>query len=634
MIRFLILAILCAAVCPTVAHAQYRGVITRPTPVAPVPPPPRRRTETITIVRWLPPIVENAPADKPKPRAEGTATATDPDQPIVTFDTRPPEELIREARQVLTNREGPYTVAINNLRSYILTQPPASAMEAHELLGYAYEKSKLYDKAKVEYALYLKLYIANSDDRTRVQQRLMALEIVEPTETANNFRERTPRQGDSTELSGSASEYLYFGATSNSAGVIQWNTSQISSLTGLQLDAKRRHNQYIWSARLRFTAARDLLDHVDNTTRLNSAYVNFEDTFVRYGIRAGRQNPQAGAISRYDGVSAWYRTENQYKWTVAAGVPYTGPNSTAQRHFIGAAFEWRPYNNTVASLYVNRSIADGFTERMAAGTSVEYSSEHATALLTAEYDFQYGTLNQINFQGIRYFDGYNIFTSYERRRSPILYADVALGLGTLDPEQQVYNSINELLTRSGLNSSDIYKYIITTTPIASSFVLGAGYVINPTWTLTGDVQVTNLSTTPGFTIAPQFDPVPVTVGANNNYSLTLHLTGNRIYDTNNTVEVVGNRTVGDRPSYFITVADNYRFWGDNSVSTTLRYDHIQGMSQTLSANLRVIYTIGPRGKLEVQYARSLMLRPNSLIVYKIAPVLTNQTFYIGYRYDF
>lgn len=634
MIRFLILAILCAAVCPTVAHAQYRGVITRPTPVAPVPPPPKRRTETITIVRWLPPIVENAPPDKPKPRAEGTATATDPDQPIVTFDTRPPEELIREAKAVLTNREGPYTVAINNLRSYILTQPPSTAMEAHELLGYAYEKAQFYDKAKAEYALYLKLYAVKNDDRIRVQQRLMALEIIEPTETANNFKERAPRQGTSTELSGSASEYLYFGATSNSAGVIQWNTSQISSLTGLQMDAKHRQNQYVWSARLRFTAARDLLDNEDNTTRLNTAYASFEDTFIRYGIKLGRQNPLAGAISRYDGVSAWYRTENQYKWTVAAGMPYMGPDSTSTRRFVGAEFEWRPYNNTTASVYLNRSTADSFVERMALGLDVEYNGSSTTALANIEYDFQYGQFNKFNFQGIHYFKGYNVFVSYERRRSPIPYADIALGIGSLDPSRQVYNSVGEMLARSGLNSGDIYKYIITTTPIANSLVVGAAYTIDKTWTLTGDAQMTNLSTTPGFTIAPQFAPVPVIVGTDNNYSFTLHLSGESVNNSNHTVELVANRTVGPRASYFVTAADNYKFWDRNSLATTLRYDNIQGTSRTLSANIRIIYAVGERGKLEAQYARSLILRPYNVIVYQVSPVFTNQTFYIGYRYDF
>ena len=629
----MIVLVLTAALCPTVAYSQVSGIINRPPVAQPPPPPPRRRTETVTIVRWLPPIVETVPNEM-RSKSRTAPTVTDPDQPIVTFDTRPPDELIREARQVLTNREGPYTVAINNLRSFILTQPPSSAMEAHELLGYAYEKSKFYDKAKVEYNLYLKLYAAKTDDRTRVQQRLMALEIVEPTETANNEKARAPRQGDSFELSGSASEYLYFGATSNSAGVIQWNTSQVSSLTGLQLDVKRRHNQYIWSSRVRFTAARDLLEHEDNNAQLASAYVNFEDTFIRYGIRLGRQNPLAGAISRYDGVSAWYRTEDQYKWTVAAGVPYTGPDSTANRKFVGAAFEWRPYRNTTASVYLNRSIADGFVERMAIGADLEYSDANTTALLNTEYDFQYNKFNRINFQGIRYFDGYNVFASYERRRSPLPYADVALGLGVLDPERQVYNSVNELLVRSGLNSNAIYRYIITTTPVATSMVLGMGYTINNTWSLTGDAQVTNLSTTPGFTIAPQFDPVPVTVGASNNYSLTLHLSGERVWDTNNNIELVGNRTIGERPSYFVTLADNYRFWETNSVSTAVRYDEVAGSSRTLSASVRIIYTISEHGKLEAQYARSIVLRPSSVIAYKLSPVFTNQTFYVGYRYDF
>lgn len=614
-----------------ISQGEVRGIINR-NPVL----PPIVETKVVTVIRWLPPIIEivdERKKDKKQDKKENKKTNSI-EQPVITFDERPPAVLLTEAKTILTNRQGPYDQAINNLRSFILTQPVESAKEAHELLGYAYEKSKIFDKAKIEYSLYLKLYKDSNDDQQRVRQRLMALEIIEPTATADNFKERTPRQGDSFEFTGAVSEYFYYGSDSPSRKWWQWRSNSASAITGIQLDAKKRHDQYIWSSRLRFSSSQDLLGNDENYYRVSSAYVNFEDTFLRYNLRLGRQNSVAGAISRFDGISGWYRTEDQFKWTFSAGRPYTGPDQTASRYFVGADFEWKPYRDVTAGVYVNRSYADGFVERNALGLTTEYVTSDTNILFRTEYDTQYQTFNQLSLQGIKYFKRYNIFGSYERRRSPTLYGDVALGLGALDPEKQIYNSINELLNRSGLENAEIYKYITTTTPIATSLVLGANFSIDQKWSVTGDVQISNLSTTPSFDISPEFDPVPVHVGMKNNYSTSLHLTGENVIKENNTVEIVLNNTLGDKKSYFVTVADGYRFNDRNLVSVIVRYDNIDQISKILSANLRLIYNISDHGKIEAQYARSITIRPVTLLVYKLDRLSTNQSFYIGYRYEF
>jgi len=589
---------------PLVSHAQVSGTINRPlSPKA--KPIVIYRTEIDPV-----PVVVRARRPPPTLPAQVFAPTLTPkeDQPLVTFDTRPPAELIAEARANLTNREGPYDIAINNLRSVILTEKPDIAKEAYELLGYAYEKSKDFEKAKIQYKKYITLYPTKDDDWTRVQQRLMSLEILEPTEQfASSGVKDKPRTGDSKEFEGTISDYGYFGQS-------------IQSLFGLQTTYKTVHNQYNQTYRIRFSALNDLREPSVSRKNLAQAYWDFEDTFEKYGIRVGRQSPTAGAISRFDGVSGRFKYNTEWSFVGAVGHPYSGPSSDTNRLFQGISANWRISQDYSAGFYYNRQTADKFLERSAVGTEVQYSSDNTTGIFRLEYDLVYNKINQVSFQGMRYFDNFNLFAVVDKRRSPMLFADVALGLGGLNAEHQVYNSVGELLNRSGLSSSEIYNYISNTTQMASSYVVGGSVNLPQKWTLTTDFQITNLSTAQGFILSPQFDPVPVKIGLNNNYSFNVHGKGEDFLYKDNTFEVVLNRTTGSINSYFVAVSDIYRL-GRHNFSVTLRDDVTD--KQTITGIIRLIYGISEHGTLEAQYARVIVLPGDS-----------SQTLYIGYRQDF
>jgi tetratricopeptide (TPR) repeat protein len=592
---------------PLASYAQVSGTINRH--VKKTPPIIIYRTEIDPV-----PVVVRATAAKPKrppptlpPQVFAPTLTPKEDQPTVTFDTRPPSVLIAEARANLTNREGPYDIAINNLRSVILTEKPDVAKEAYELLGYAYEKSKDFEKAKIQYKKYITLYPTKDDDWTRVQQRLMSLEIMEPTEQfAGSGVHDKPRTGDSKEFEGTVSEYGYFG-------------NSIQSLFGLQTTYKDTHNQYVQTYRFRFSSLDDVRDPSRGKRKLSQAYWDFQDTFEKYGIRIGRQPTVAGSLSHFDGISGKYKYDTE--WTFGAGAGYLyNPSSDTSRLFQGISADWRINQEYSAGFYYNRQTADSFLERSALGTELQYSSHDTTGIFRFEYDLVYNKINLFSFQGMTYFGDASAFLVIDKRRSPILFADVALGVGGLNPSKQVYNSVGELLNRSGLSSSDIYNYITNTTQIANSYVIGASYNL-PKWTLTSDFQVTNLSTAPGFTLSPQFDPVPIKIGMKNNYSLNFHAKGEDFLRAGNDFEFVVNRTTGGIDSYFITVSDVYRM-GKNNIALTLRDDYVN--RHTLSGILRVIYAISERGTIEAQYARVVVLGEGN----------DSQTFYIGYRYDF
>ena len=565
-------------------------------------------------------------------------------QPIIVFDTRSADELLSEAKALLLEKNGDYSQVIIDLKSIISTQPIEAAREAHELLGYVYEKNKMLNKAMSQYNRYLALYPDDNEDRTRVRQRLMSLEILNPRETLigkiEENKTKTPRQGDNTQFSGNISEYVYFSSSKLGTELFEWNNNQINSLTGVQLSFSQQHNQYTLSSRIRFTEVKDFSSHKGNKTNLSNAYIDFEDTYKGWNIRLGRQQPVAGAVGKFDGISSKIQLNENTKLSLSVGEPYTGAHSNNnKRVFQGAEIDYTLNSNWAIGGYLNRETVGGLLERFAIGVDLDYRDNGTSCLLRTEYDTVYNSLNAVSLQFFKYVGKYDVFALIERRKSPMPYADVALGLGLLSPEKQVYNSVSDLLIKSGLSNSEIYSYISNSTPVATSAVVGVGKQINKTWNATVNAQISNLSTVPGYTINPQFDPIPIQVGQDKTYALNLHLRGENLIVKDNTTEVVINKSTGATNSTSLTLADNYKLdKNKDSLSVILRvdsYDQNSLKGHNLSAILRGFYNLNDHLVLEGQYSRALVMPPyNQKLTDSKSQMTTDQSFYLGFRYDF
>lgn len=621
----------------------------------PVPTPAEQKKTNQIPFKFTKPIVENTrttthigpkditsieTTDNTPELVQPTVQETQEDQqPKIFLDTRDPQILIDEARALLISGPENYEQAITNLRSVILSQPLKSdyAKTAHEMLGYAYEKSKKWDKAMGEYSKYLALYPEDNEDRTRVKQRLMALEIFKTPEGFDINKsaiKQKPREGDKQELSGSISEYLYSDSNSDELKFLQWNNKQINSITGINLLYQWQHNQYSLTSKIRLTEVRDLTGKKGNRNNLGLAYVDFDDSWKEYNIRAGRQSPEAGAISKFDGLSTTISLNDKIKIKAAAGSPYVGPGNNTNRKFIGTEISYERGPSLTLGGYLNRGTADGFLERMAIGTEVWYHKGANTGILRTEYDTLYHSWNSITFQGSTGVKGYRLFGVYEKRRSPMPFGDVGLGIGLLSPDKQVYNSVGSLVSESGLSSSEIYHYISDTTPTASALVLGISKPLNEDWTATFNWQKTNLSTTPGFDLTPNFDSVPVQVGQNNNYSYNLHLRAENFKIAGNTFEIVMNQTTGQIQARYITLADSFKFNGKKDIFFGIlradEYAQSYGTNKSLSLILREIHSLSDQTSIETQYGISI---GKNIYLNQSLPN-TNQNFYIGIRHDF
>jgi len=532
--------------------------------------------------------------------------------------------LLDEARTVLLNRNGPYGEAIDDLRVLVATLPIEDSRRrtAHELLGYAFEKGKDNQKAKQEYARYLATYPEEGEDHTRVRQRLMAIEIQEVPHRLTVDKNRTPHVGHSVTFEGDVQEYVY--------GQFQSGVkTQFQSITGVQFGYTLENNQYLFTSKLRLTDIKDVSNSNGDRKNLSLAFIEGQDTFNGRSIRIGRQMPEAGAISRFDGVTFKQAIGDSTKVTVAAGVPYVGANSDTRRRFIGAQVDHDFTQSVAVGAYATREKADGILDRSAVGTQIAFRSSKSSSFITAEYDTLYKTLNSFTAQGTRYYDGFDIFGVVERRRSPMLYGDIALNLGMLDVNHVNYSSFSDIMNKSGLQGSTVYDYIKQSTPIATSFVVGAQKQLSKNWSLTGDIQETNISTVPGFIVSNNFDPVPIQVGTKKAYTLDLHLRGENFVLPHNTTELVVD---GGTNQYFVTVADTLRFGLNqhNSISAIARYsktDYNGFKVQGAQGILRGITQVGDRLVIEGQYSRSLQASP----LFKLQ---MNQEVYVGVRYAF
>ena len=472
------------------------------------------------------------------------------------------------------------------------------------MLGLVYERIGDLDRAKKEYASYLSLYPDDSAERTKVKLRLIALEIREPKEKLNVAKNIKPNEGSSSEVSGSASEYLF------------WDSRNVSAITGVSLFGSQTHNQYTLSSRFRLSDMRSLNSSLQRKN-VSLANLSFNDSYKHYSVTLGRQFPEAGAISRFDGITAKYSLNDDLRFVVAAGAPWMGNATTSTRRFYGSEIQWNVTNNLISNFYLNRGTADGFVERFAVGNSLEYLNNNTSAVIRSEYDLLYKTVNQASVQLNKTFSDYTVFLLYDRRRSPFLYADRALNVGLYSPYKESYSSISELLTKSGLTDDQIYKYITTSTPYYNSFVAGASAKVSDKWTASVNFQTSNLTTTNEINLNT-FDPIPISVGMKNNYSVGAHLRGDDVLLRGNSPELYVNYVTGDYKAYTVTAADSFRF-GRNNASVILRYDDMsRGYSQgKFSAIVRFLYSITENGTIDTQY------------IFTDSP-----SAYIGYRYDF
>jgi hypothetical protein len=551
---------------------------------------------------------------------------------VVVTNSQTPLELITDIRKIV-DAEQDFQSAIDSLNALLLMPPNDFTEEAQELIGLVYEKSGKLERAKLEYAAYLTIY-PTGKSVTKIRQRLIALEIATPPTVVNRLQPKVPRVGKEYTFSGSVSEYLY--STSSSPTAIGWGNAQYSLISNLNLSPIIKYDEYQAKAVLRYTNFKSLSSPDADKSKIISAFVDIEDTHRGYGIKIGRQYPVYGAIGRFDGVLARFNSDSRYEIIAQAGQPYTGTVGS-KRFFYGAGVNARLDSALAYSIYYNKQSADNVPERSAIGLEARYFKNNISLMSIIEYDFIYKTANSTMFQGTLGFDSFSVYILADKRKAPVLFADRALELGMNSINRIPYATVSELVTTSGLQLSEVYRYINESTPTSVVYVLGINKKITKTWDISTDIQMTNISPV-NITPIPIFDIPTVTLnqpGTGNAYSVNLHLFGTDVFEKKNTVDILLSKTADKiSTSSAITLATGKtidKFHSDIIIRKYVRSQSTMNMSiDTVSA--RISYKINEKASFESQFSVDHNAIHNKQL--QTMSKTYNKTFFAGIRYDF
>lgn len=573
------------------------------------------------------------------PRSVEVVTAVKPvDQEEYSKQT--PDQLIEKARKNISANTEEAVIILNNL---MLMPPNPHTEEAAELIGDAYSSLGKTERAKVEYAYFLATY-PESKNHTRVKHKLLTLEISAPRAKLERSKERQPDTGSERSLTGGITEYYYAGSFSDEQ--LKWKTTDSSVLSSFRLNGMMREGPYVGKAVLRLSSTDSFIGD-KGRKEIYLGYLDFEDTFTRYSLRFGRQNQAAGALGRFDGVSAKLQW-NDFRFTIAGGIPDV--RSKSARYFYGGEVEWQPRQEITTSVYYNGQMADGLAERSAVGGSVRFFKNNMSLALSAEYDILYSAFNSTLLNGSVFWGDNNIYFMADRRKSPVLYGDRILSMGFNREGSPAFTRIQDVLNNPNLTPSVIYDIVAKTTPDAATYMLGVSRPISKSWTVNTNLQVTNLATVTAKTIPPllatqstPYSPEYYEPTSDNSYAISNQLLGTDVFRNLDSVSLIVNQSWGRNTTGTMLNLVNTNIFDKLKTETYLSYIYRAtrgaSISNSFSSSFRAIYSVNNMMNLEALYSIGIM-RTNA-IDGRNGPNATAsasrsypQTFYIGIRYDF
>jgi tetratricopeptide (TPR) repeat protein len=546
-----------------------------------------------------------------------------------------PEELITTARTILQSGKN-VADAIESLNSILMMAPGQYTQEAHKMICEVYEKMGQPEKAKAEYRAFIAIY-PDSPYLKQVRERLIAMEISAPDYVANGIIEKKPRTGQEHTINTSISEYYYTGSTSPE--IDQLRVDQSVLITNIRISGIFRDDQHVTRIAIRESGMSNLITPSANKEVLSLGYVDYEDTFLGYNLRIGRQTQATGELGRFDGFAAKYFFENGVKVKATLGIPYIGPTPT-QRHFYSLGIESPSDGDWTYSAYYNYQLADNFPERAAVGFDARYFKNGWSLTSVIEYDLLYKELNSVMVQGtIALTSSYNIYLLADRRKSPVLFADKVLQYGMNTPAHQPFMSVADVINSATISNADIYTFVKSATPYATTYVAGLSKQVTADWNAGIDMQVSNATASTDIGFIPTLEAPVSTIAQpaiNDMYTINMRLYGTNIFRKDDTVNIILSTSADDKTSSkSFTILDSNPLENNVRVDTVLSvFDRKQQYSDstTVITSLRLNYKVSNSSTVETQVSVAGTNTRDRL--QNTTTNVYNHTLFIGWRVDF
>jgi len=573
-------------------------------------------------------LVISANAQEPAKPAQNT-----PQDIQLTF-TDKPEDLITTAETSIKTAAN-YDKGIEAMNMLLLMPENKFSRRGLELLGLLYERMGQLEKAKIRYRQYLNKY-PDTDSTQRVKERLITLEISDPEIQVNRLVAKTPAVGHSVKINSSVSAFVFVGAsTSNNKTML----NQEALITSVRSSGTFKNDEFTTKYQLRFNNIHNFLNNQPDKVVISSAYVSVQDTFLDRGLKVGRQTSNLGPLGRFDGLVANYGLGNGTSLHFLTGIPWMGDNNPTHRFFYGGAVTIRPLSDFSSEAYYNVQYADHLKERAAVGGTLRWQKPGGAAVsATSEYDVLYRKLNSFTLQANVPIGKYSIYTLYDERESPVLFADRGLLIGLDTNNKQAYNSVGDLVNNSHMSTDQIYNFINKNTSIIRTYVIGVNRPLGERWTIAADVQATGMTGTQD----PTFVPTPeskvsqlVQNGTGNAYTVDMSLLGENVLKKGNSMSGLISSSHDATTSTFALTGVIGQKFGDQRIDLmikALKHHQLAIQSDVILSTLRYNRHISDSFALDAEVSLSRTLTVDSILNQSL--ITYDELVYFGLVYEF
>jgi hypothetical protein len=330
------------------------------------------------------------------------------------------------------------------------------------------------------------------------------------------------------------------------------------------------------------------------------ATVKIENDYQNWELKLGRQSSAYGVLFKFDGIVATYGYGKDTEYTLVLGKPST--TTGTNRRMYGAHIYHNFDENYSSAVYYNNQVADTFVERSALGTEFRYFKDSLSTMAAIEYDLNYSQVNSLTLYAHKDVDTYRWFTLYDKRKSPVLFADKTLKLGILGAGGLPYNSVSEALLRSGMSQEELKDYIIQETAVATQIAIGGAIPID-SWTVGGDIQRSEMAGA-------------ASEGQSSSNSISLSVFNPKAF-WDHSINGILNYTTAEEGTYSLTVLDSTPIKGFR-LDTTFRITNKQNKLMSFNTH----HKINNSAFLELQ-----------LLLNQIRESI-DRTLILGFRYEF
>ncbi len=498
-----------------------------------------------------------------RPRPNPVPKAAPP--PAAATRTLPSSEVLEaqwlEARAAFDAAD--YPTAVRLLTRLVEYPEHPRRAEAQELLGLARERSGQLAHAKAEYDEYLRRY-PDGPAAGRVAQRRDALATLDSKPRVAAVA--TDEGGmDWSAFGGWSQEYRYDTSSVDTSVFSTDFTSQSMVITDGDFSLRGRGERFDVQTRVNAGFLYDLLpDGSGNETRVSIAYGDLADRKSGLSARLGRQSGSSGGVlGTFDGLLLGWKAKPTLRLNLTAGSPV---DSTTEayvpgRQFVSAGANWSGWvEGLQISPYVIDQTYDGFSDRRAIGTEVQWFTPSRTVVGLFDYDVEYSVVNMALLLGTFELPGqYTLTASLDHHKSPYLTTRNALAGQPVESLKELVHLFGEPAVRSLAEDR---------TADADTVSVGLSHPLGTRFQWTADATATRIS---DLVASGGVEAVP---GTGTEIGLGAQLIGNSLMRSGD-VTILGLRVYEGDVARTVSASMSSRFplWGHLRAGPRLRLDY-------------------------------------------------------------